>query len=59
MNLMQKLATLQEQVARQAGQKVDCYYMEGYGALFVPHGYPLHPNYIMLAFPDIAIRMNP
>lgn len=55
---MQRLVLLQQQVAEQVGHGVDCYYMDGYGALFVHAGYPLHPNYIIFAFPDIAIKMN-
>jgi hypothetical protein len=55
---MQRLRILQHQVVQQAGHKVDLYYMEGYGALAVPHGYPFHPSTIIFAFPDIAIRMG-
>lgn len=55
---MQRLEILQNQVAHQSGQKVDCYYMDGYGALFVPENYPLHPNFVIFAFPDIAIRQS-
>lgn len=58
MELMQRLAILQQQIVNQAGHAVDLYYMEGYGALAVPQGYPFHPNYIIFAFPDIAIRMG-
>jgi hypothetical protein len=52
---MHRLRVLQEQVAKQSGHKVDCYYQEGYGALLVPHNYPLHPNYVIFAVPDIAL----
>jgi hypothetical protein len=58
LDLTQRLYILHQQIAHQAGQKVDLYYYEGYGALAVPHGAPLHPSYIMFAFPDIAIRME-
>jgi hypothetical protein len=53
-----RLEILHRQVATQNGRKVDCYYSEGHGALFVEHGYPMHPNYVVLAFPDIAIRQG-
>lgn len=58
MDLMQRLYILQQQIATQASQKVDLYYYEGYGALAVPNGYLLHPNNVIFAFPDIAIRME-
>jgi hypothetical protein len=54
---MYRLRVLQEQVATQAGHKVDMYYKEGCGVLVVPHGYAFHPNNIIFAFPEIALHM--
>ena len=56
MDLDKRLESLHKQVATQFGHKVDMYYEEGKGALFVPSGYPLHPNNVIFAFPDIAIK---
>lgn len=50
------LEALQKQIAYQLGHKVDLYYMEGYGALAVEHGAPLHLMYVEFAFPDIGIK---
>jgi hypothetical protein len=58
MQLSQRLELLQRQLATQVSNKVDLYYYEGYGALAVPHGAPLHPRHVIFAFPDIAIRME-
>jgi hypothetical protein len=58
MDIMQRIRILQHQVAQQAGHKVDLYYMEGYGALGVRHGYPFNQSNVIFAFPDIAIRMG-
>lgn len=58
MDLNQRLQALQRQVAEQVGHKVDVYYYEGYGALFVAHGQILHPMTVIFAFPDIAIRQG-
>lgn len=58
MSLMQRLAILQQQIATQAGHRVDLYYYEGYGALAVRYGYPLQPQFVVFAFPDVAVRME-
>ena len=58
MNLSERLELLLRQISNQAGHKVDLYYYEGYGALAVPHGAPLHPSFVIFAFPDVAIRME-
>lgn len=58
MDIDQRLQILQRQVSIQFNQKVDCYYYEGYGALFVPYGQIFHPNTIIFAFPDNAIRQG-
>lgn len=57
-NLDVRLMTLHRQVVEQFGIKVDMYYYEGYGALFVPYGQIFHPNTIIFAFPDNAIRQG-
>ena len=54
-NLDQRLLSLQKSVAHEFGGKVDCYYQEGYGALFIPHGYPLRPYYVILAVPEVFL----
>jgi hypothetical protein len=55
---MQRLYILQRQLVDQSGIKIDLYYYEGYGALAVPHGFPLQPQHVIFAFPDVAIQME-
>jgi hypothetical protein len=55
MDIMKSLEILQSNISHQLGFKVDLYYYEGYGALAVPSGHPLHPSRVVFAFPDIAI----
>lgn len=44
----QQLFNILEQLHREQSRNHDCYYKEGFGALFVPQGYPLHPRNVIL-----------
>jgi hypothetical protein len=52
------IMALFKSIHEQTDRNIDLYYYEGYGALVVPHGYPLHPNYVLLAVPDYIITMG-
>ena len=56
--LDKRLAILHRQVAIECGYRIDMYYYQGYGALFVPKGYPLTPSTVIFAFPDNAIQFG-
>jgi hypothetical protein len=47
----------QRQIYEQSGQRTDVYVQEGQGALFVPEGYPLIPQNVILALPEEHLRI--
>jgi hypothetical protein len=56
-NINGYLQNVLESLYNQTGRKHDCHYKEGYGALFVPEGYPLHPRNVIHAIDEMQIKM--
>lgn len=51
------LTDILEQLFQKKSMKHDCHYKEGYGALFVPEGYGLHPNYVLMHIDETQLVM--
>lgn len=52
----QVLAGMQRSISEQNNAKIDVYYTEGKGALFVPGGATLSPENVMLAVDETQLR---
>lgn len=52
MNIDLVLAKILEQLYNQTQRKHDIHYSEGYGALVVPEGYPLEPQFVTTAISE-------
>ncbi|WP_340028930.1 hypothetical protein MHB71_04765 [Paenibacillus sp. FSL H7-0940] len=52
----QVLASMQRSISEQNNAKIDVYYTEGKGALFVPSGAALSPENVMLAVDETQLR---
>ncbi|MEC0328757.1 hypothetical protein P4H42_03850 [Paenibacillus macerans] len=52
------LLDAQRRLSEQTGGKIDVYYTEGKGALFVPGDSPLEPDSVILAIPEQLLRVQ-